>query len=142
MNSQVMVDRELLERCCKRMYDMMQGDLHKQLIALLATPAPIPDAGEGVRELITQTIGFEFLPNELQTVNADDLLRLVSALQASAMVVPDGLLSAVKRLLSAETRKCRELARAEYRIEADTDYRQAMVDLRAMVAASPAPGDK
>ena len=34
------VPRELLERCCKRMYDMMQGDLHEELRALLSAPSP------------------------------------------------------------------------------------------------------
>ena len=34
------VPRELLERCCKRMYDMMQGDLHEELRAILSAPSP------------------------------------------------------------------------------------------------------
>ena len=37
------VPRELLERCCKRMYDMMQGDLHEELRTLLSAAQPSAD---------------------------------------------------------------------------------------------------
>jgi hypothetical protein len=47
--------------------------------AMFAAPAPVLPAGDA-RSIITHTIGFEFAPGELQSVNADDLLRLAAAL--------------------------------------------------------------
>lgn len=38
-----------------------------------------------VKELITNTIGFEFLPGELQNVNESDLLRLADAIATGAV---------------------------------------------------------
>lgn len=47
--------------------------------------------------------------------------------------VPDPM-PILKRLFAAETRKLREMASAEYRIQAMTDYDKAMDELRALVA--------
>lgn len=54
--------------------DNMYAGLRQELAALKQ-----PSAGVDERKLITQAIGFEFEPGELQTVNADDLIRLVKA---------------------------------------------------------------
>lgn len=55
---------------------------------ITASAKQTQDAAENARELITKSLGFEFSPGELQTVNGDDLLRLVEA--ASSMQVAFG----------------------------------------------------
>lgn len=38
MTDKILVDRELLEQCCKRLHDTMQGDLRDELRAALSAP--------------------------------------------------------------------------------------------------------
>jgi len=138
MNSRVLVDRELLELAYNAVHALMGMDIDgftaercKELRHLLATPAPIPDDGE-LERLVTEQVRHAYY--ELKTIT-EAVGEIVSALQASAMVVPDDslrldwlmhnlggyALNAIGVLTSGNC--CRE--------EIDA----------AMLAAAPAPGD-
>lgn len=84
----------------------------KATFDFLASTLPVAPKAEPAnrigkyKKLISQTIGYEWEPGELQTVNADDLLRLIDALAtpqaASAQpVVADTLTDARKLLIEA-----------------------------------------
>lgn len=60
-----------------------------QMIENIPSPA-VATAGDGVRETITNTLGFEFSPGELQTVNESDLLRLAAALASRPVEAAQG----------------------------------------------------
>lgn len=84
MNSQVLVDRELLQELADFCSDSRS---YKEAMRVLnATPAPIPDAGEGADFWWAD----EPLAGRALVMKVADHNRIVSALQASAMVVPDG----------------------------------------------------
>ena len=90
MNSQVLIDRELLaEYLSGHGEDWVEAG-HKLREILDATPTPIPDAGG---EVLTPALR-QYLHNDGSGLVAGYDLeltqRIVSALQASAMVVPDG----------------------------------------------------
>lgn len=65
-------------------------DIARAIREGFAAPAPQDHvAGDDWKKIVSDTIGFGFEPNELQSINADDLGRLVAAL-ASASQVPSG----------------------------------------------------
>ena len=76
--------------------------VQEEWTAMLAFAPPTPDTqvAQDERELIRQVLGFDFGPGELQTVNADDLLRLVSAARS------------MNRVQAAEPIKCPHCAAA------------------------------
>ncbi|MBX9913715.1 MAG: hypothetical protein K2Y25_07440 [Pseudomonadaceae bacterium] len=145
MNSQVLIDRELLERLAIQRKPDGWLELNtataftaaKELREILdATPAPIPDAGEGVEAWFTEDYLTDKSATTYDPVVADrwrtkgwPVTRLVSALQASAMAVPDGW-----QLVPVEP--------TELMIRhGDQNYSWSVANIyRAMLAASTAPG--
>ena len=65
------------------------ADEHVEKYQAEQARASISDTA-GAKQIITETLGFDFEPDELQTVNADDLLRLASALAATQAPISSG----------------------------------------------------
>lgn len=125
MNSQVLIDRELLQKLIdgSGMSEYCTDSVVDEATRLLAAPAPIPDAVE-LERLVTEQVKHAYY--ERKTIT-EAVGEIVSALQADhiehvrAMVVPD-----VRELL-------------EYMRPFQVVAIQRKID--AMLAASPAPGD-
>ena len=158
MNSQVAGALKELAKQFKEAWPDHTGKYHfligagHNIAKALATPAPIPDVGEAV-EVVGYAADFEGQqgevvtglfstnatfrrcppdfgePRELMTVAQHN--RIVSALQASAMVVPDGY-----ALVKLDT-----LARWESELDQIAGAGHISDELIRMLAASTAPGD-
>lgn len=144
MNSQV--TKELAALAWQRAY--AEGDesgvdmslrVARQVVLLLATPAPTPDAGGGVEAWFTEDYLTDKSATTYDPVVADrwrakgwPVTRLVSALQASAMVVPDGW-----QLVPVEMS---DEMHAAYLDQYGRGLGIYWI-YKAMLAASPAPGD-
>lgn len=149
MNSQVLIDE--LERIThdKRTPNDISQELAALLIAMraLATPAHIPDAGEGV-EVVGYLTPYALevdrqMDDDKPLMTVAQHTRIVSALQASAMVMPKGAvlvgrseLSLVRNALELDCEQGRPV-RGEMLIELDKSIQR----FDDMLAASPAPGD-
>lgn len=148
MNNQVLIDRELLaEYLSGHGEDWVEAG-HKLREILDATPAPIPDAGEVV-EVVGHVNPKAFLnfkagctkewmwaataPDLKPVMYVEQHNRIVSALQASAMVVPEGY-----KVVPIEPTK--EMMDAALMADCgEIDPRSIIyADYKAMLAASPA----
>lgn len=117
MTSTVSVPRELLDRCCKRMYDTMQGDLHEELRALLSAPSPAGvDGLEVVGYLLTKGNQLSRMPASA----ADEPLCRLSDAQA----IIDGLRGEVERKTRSLDSYGEELDKMQESI--DSGYRAKM----------------
>lgn len=103
----------------QRGYELPDG-----LCVLSYAPAPIPDAG--VESWLAETPD----GGSTMVISLAQHTRIVSALQASAMVVPDGWMELAKRADDFL-----------YSLEETDAIRRLRADLCAMLAAHPAPGD-
>ena len=92
-----------------------------------AAQEPQPPA-RGERELIRETIGLGFEPGELQTVNADDLLRLVRAASSPAPAVQPTS-EAVAELVEAGQPTYTEQQIADACVEADSKFESLLIAL-------------
>lgn len=151
MNSQVLVDRDLLQELASFCSDSRS---YNETMRVLAASAPIPDAGNVAEHLPDSAFQDEFQvwwEEEGQYVRSGGgayertfafqawrhlMPKLVSALQASAMVVPDGWrlvpVEATKAIRNAINLLCDDLEAFD-----DSDAFR-----RYLLAASTAPGDK
>jgi hypothetical protein len=106
-------------------------DLRAELAALRAQE-PMMSA----REVITNTIGFEFLPGELQTVNSDDLVAVVHAARLYAAPVVSAEQQGVAHGYLVVPRELANIAALHLE---NSCYTETGKRFRALLAAAPAP---
>ena len=100
-------------------------------LSQMPTPAHIPDAGEGVESWLAETPD----GGSTMVISLAQHTRIVSALQTSAMVVPDGW-----QLVPVEPKHSMIMVGAE-KIDEGFTLNSAAAVYRAMLSESPAPGD-
>ena len=127
MTSTVSVPRELLDRCCKRMYDTMQGDLHEELRALLSAPSPAgvdgwDVAGDILEKLSDAQAIIDGLRGEVERLQMQLAACGVVALAdhlAQRIGELEGLLNRVKVSLSLDDTEWGYSAPEKYKLLAD-----------------------